>query len=308
MNTGALEGHSYEFTSVASCNMCRAGPASFRVLGRRLNTHQGLWPKGRRGLAVTVLGCRECGLVFPDPFPRPRKLEDHYAVAPEAYWKDEYFQDDPSYLSEQIATAKALLPSISNPSALDVGAGIGKGLLALERGGFQAFGFEPSPTFRELGLRRFGFDEGRFLLGSVENARYEEGRFHFINFGAVLEHLADPSGAIRKALGWLTPGGVFHIEVPSSRWLLARGLRAFYRMTGTDYVSNLSPMHAPFHLYEFEERTFRVHARAHGYELLRADHYVGDTFAPAILRPWLRAAMRATRTGMQLAVWGRRPG
>jgi len=297
---------SYLFTPVTSCNMCGGAPPDFEVLGRRLNTHQGLWPRTKRGLAVSVVRCRDCGLVFPDPLPQPERMEDHYDVAPESYWNEDYFQVKPDYFAGQIAIAKTLLGEVDDPRARAVGAGSGKGLVARERGGFQSFGFEPSPAFRNFGLSRFGFDADRFRLGSLEEAEYPEGSFHFVNFGAVLEHLSDPSGSLRKALQWLVPGGVFYVEVPSSRWLMARMLRVLYRLTGTDYVTNLSPMHPPFHLYEFETRTFRVHARDHGYDLVRVDHYVGDPFVPRFLRPIMRSMMRATGTGMQLAVWGRK--
>ena len=307
MTTQGPDVRSYDFNPVTRCNMCGAEEEAFRVVGRRMSTSQGLFPKRKRGIALTVLRCGRCGLLFPDPFPTPRALEDHYDVTPEAYWRDEYFRVAEDYFSAQIATARQLLGKGEGTRALDVGAGIGKGMVALERAGFEAHGLEPSPAFRDFGLRELDISPDRLQLSSLEKADYPPASFHFINFAAVLEHLPDPSGAIEKALAWLAPGGIFHVEVPSARWLLSRGLRIFYRLTGTDYVTNLSPMHVPFHLYEFTEASFRIHAEARGYRLARVDRYVGEVYAPAVARPILRSVMRLSGTGMQLAVWGRKP-
>jgi 2-polyprenyl-3-methyl-5-hydroxy-6-metoxy-1,4-benzoquinol methylase len=43
---------------------------------------------------------------------------------------------------------------------------------------------------------------------------FPEAHFDFITFGAVLEHLYDPSMSIHKAMSWLKPSGIMHIEVP----------------------------------------------------------------------------------------------
>jgi len=52
-------------------------------------------------------------------------------------------------------------------------------------------------------------------------------------------------------MSWLKTDGIMHIEVPSSDWLIARLLNFYYKIRGLDYVTNISPMHEPFHLYEF---------------------------------------------------------
>ena len=35
---------------------------------------------------------------------------------------------------------------------------------------------------------------------------------------------------------------------------------------GTNYVTNLNPMHVPYHLYEFDLKSFEVNAKKLGYE------------------------------------------
>jgi hypothetical protein len=58
---------------------------------------------------------------------------------------------------------------------------------------------------------------------------------------------------------WLAPNGQIYAEVPSARWLIGRMLNLAYRVRGIDYVTNLSPMHSPYHLYEFELKSFQRH-------------------------------------------------
>jgi hypothetical protein len=83
--------------------------------------------------------------------------------------------------------------------------------------------------------------------------------------------------------------------------------RWFYRVTGSDYVVNLCPMHAPYHLYEFTLQSFQAHGKACGYQVAHHEYYVCESYMPRVVKPLFDAAMRATKTGMQLAVWLRKP-
>jgi predicted SAM-dependent methyltransferase len=138
----------------------------------------------------------------------------------------------------------------------------------------------------------------------MEDVVYARESFDFITFGAVLEHLYDPAGSIEKAMQWLKPGGVMHIEVPSSRHLISRLINVYYTLIGTNYVTNLSPMHEPYHLFEFGLKSFEAHARRAGYTIRFYEYYpcTADPF-PKFLHPLLDYVMKKTNTGMQLAVW-----
>src|SRR3990170_2595049 len=102
--------------------------------------------------------------------------------------------------------------------------------------------------FRAVAIERIGITADRIALATVETAALPLVHFDFISFGAVLEHLHSPSLAIERALDWLKPGGVIQLEVPSSRHLVPRALNLYYRLRGTNFVTNTSPMHSPFHL------------------------------------------------------------
>jgi len=286
--------------------MCGAGPTRFEIMGMRLNRTQGLQPKQVSGIAVSIKKCRKCGLIFADPQPIPASLDDHYGTA-EGYWNSEYFAEDPSYFVNEIAEAKRLLAPRPCVRALDVGAGIGKAMKAMSAAGFDTYGIEPSEAFRAKAISHTGIPGDRISLATVEQAEFAQSSFDFISFGAVLEHLYSPSLALERALGWLQPGGIIQLEVPSSRHLVARCINLFYRLRGTNFVTNTSPMHNPFHLYEFGLRSFEDHGRRAGYEVAQHAYLVcAISHFPKFLHQALDWYMQRTQTGMQLAVYLRR--
>lgn len=292
----------YTFYEVKSCNMCGASVDHFKVLGKRLNQKQGFRPQTRNGITTTVMQCKACGLVFSNPQPIPESINDHYKVDPNKYWKQEYFQTTESYFKDEIEWIKRLLPERQGLKSLDIGAGLGKQMISLARAGFDAYGIEPSQPFYEMAISKMAISKDKLQLSSIEDASFENEKFDFISFGAVLEHLYNPAESIKQAMKWLRKDGIMHIEVPNSKWLISRMLNLQYKLRNIDYVTNLSPMHNPYHLYEFSLESFRLNGLINGYEIADSRNYVCDTFMPKLIDPLFKAYMRKTRTGMQLCV------
>jgi SAM-dependent methyltransferase len=280
--------------------MC--GDSDARTLGRRLNCHQGLRPRRLVGVATTVVECLTCRLIYANPRPVPVAFAQHYDRAPEQYWAPSYFAQAAGYFDASAASFRRLWGGSTTPRALDVGAGIGKAMASLELNGFDAFGLEPSPAFRDAAIAN-GVQPGRLQLATIEDAVYEPRSFDLISFGAVLEHLHDPAAALERAVSWVAPGGLIFVEVPSARWLLARLLNLAYRLRGLDYVTHLSPMHQPFHLYEFTPQCFERHARRAAYEVVEQRFLPCESFMPKPADRFARRIMAATGTGMQLELW-----
>lgn len=293
----------YTFKSVATCGMCGAAAEHFRMIGRRMNTSQGARPTRKLGVSVSICRCRSCGLIFPNPIPVPATLEQHYGRPPESYWSPQYFQVSPDYFAKQIQTFERLRQSSGTAKVLDIGAGIGKGMRALERAGYDAYGIEPSEPFRARAISTMGISEERLRPDSLEEASFADASFDWVTFGAVLEHLYEPNVALGNAARMLRPGGLIHAEVPSSNWFTNRLNRLVYRVQGLDYVANLSPMHPPFHIYEFALSSFERWAKAHGCRVVHHEFMVCRSFLPKPVDPLARWLMKRTDTGMQLEVW-----
>jgi 2-polyprenyl-3-methyl-5-hydroxy-6-metoxy-1,4-benzoquinol methylase len=144
----------YKFQYIEECAMCGALNTSFNTLGKRLNKSQGANPRRKVGITVTIQQCSSCDLIFSNPMPIPESLQDHYGVPPENYWVDSYFTVDENYFRGVInwlAENKDITPGLK---ALDIGAGIGKCMIALERAGFDVYGIEPSIPFYERALNK----------------------------------------------------------------------------------------------------------------------------------------------------------
>src|ERR1700675_221022 len=117
----------YYFEVIENCEMCGNSIANHKLLGQRLNQSQGLSPKKKSGITVSVKKCTQCNLIYSCPQPIPFDIQDHYGVPPESYWQNaEYFQVMPDYFSTQISRAIKLLVHVPGMRALDVGAGLGK--------------------------------------------------------------------------------------------------------------------------------------------------------------------------------------
>lgn len=281
----------YSFRPVAECDMC--GAKRFRLLGLRMNGRQGLNPKAAEGVAVSVKQCRNCGLIFSDPQPIPESISDHYGMPPEDYWTTLV---PPDFMAGEIATAKRLLAFREGMTALDIGAGRGEGIKALLAAGFDAYGLEPSQPFYDRAVKEIGTD--RLKQATVEQADYPPESFDFITFGAVLEHLYSPRLALDRAMGWLKPGGIIHAEVPSADYLVSKLFNLYFRLRGTNFVTHISPMHPPFHLFEFTPKSFQR------YQIAELQHMVCDFVdIPKLLQPALRWWMERTNTGMEIVVY-----
>lgn len=294
----------YYFETVDHCEMCGDPIQGHHIMGQRLNQSVGLHPRRKTGISISVMKCSNCSLIYPQPLPVPFDFHDHYGTPPEDYWKESYFKPQSDYFSKQIKDARKLLGQREGMTALDIGAGLGKCMIALNEAGFDAWGLEPSRPFYDRAISKMNIDPQRLKLGMVEEIDYQEASFDFITFGAVLEHLYHPAASIEKAMRWLKPNGVIHIEVPSSRHLIGKIFNLYYRLRGTNYVTNLSPMHVPFHLYEFGLDSFKqLGERLH----FSIEHHYTDVceimFLPRFTHPLLRRYMEMTGTGMQLTVY-----
>jgi len=293
----------YNFQEYTHCNMCLSSKDQFKLLGRRLDKAHGYSPKKKVGVVNTIMRCKNCQVVFANPLPIPNDIQDHYNMDPTEYWPKEYFNIAANEFRTQIDHLKKIKGINNGDKYLDIGAGLGKVMIVLEKEGMDVYGIEPSEAFHRMAIEKMGIDKSKIQLTDIERASFESNYFDFISFGAVLEHLYYPGESILKAMEWLKPGGVIQIEVPNSQYLLTKCLNLFNKIRMSEYVSHLSPMHPPFHLYEFSTKTFEKHAELNGYTVLDQNIDVCTTPGPKLLSMILDPIMNMMNTGMQLTVW-----
>jgi len=188
----------YYFEDIYRCEMCGDDTPSHKILGQRLNQSQGVSPRKKIGISVSVKKCCKCNLVYSSPQPVPFDIQDHYGIPPDSYWLPIYFNVDEKYFLNQIQQAKKILAFKPETAALDVGAGLGKCMIAMERAGFLSYGFEPSKPFYERAINKRGISEEKMKLGAIEEGEYPHKSFDFITYGAVFEHLYHPAVSLKK--------------------------------------------------------------------------------------------------------------
>lgn len=298
----------YSFITVDRCNMCHSDTASHKLTGKRLNNHQGLRPRKKGGISVSVYRCPACGLVYSNPMPVPENIQDHYGVPPESYWNDQSFVVPGGFFNRELDELEGLMGSLKNKKALDVGTGLGIGMIPMQERGMDVYGIEASVPFYERAIEKMNIPKEKLQCVTIEEAEFEKESFDFVNFGAVLEHFYDPSACILRGMNWLKPGGYMFIEVPSSNYLVTKWLNRYYKLTGSDYVSHISPMHQPYHLYEFLLECFVAHAKINN-NLYSIAYYRYEPFT-AYMPGWLDKIlvwyMKKTNKGMQLCIYLRK--
>lgn len=297
----------YYFLEKENCDICGKPTISNKILGQRLNKSQGLNPKIKTGITVSVIKCHHCKVIYSNPQPIPFDIQNHYGTPPEDYWKAEYFIYNNQYFVKQLQIVNTLLHNNEKRKALDIGAGLGKAMISMENLGFDAFGFEPSEPFYNKALQEMKINPTKLFLGKIEDIEFEEESFDFVNFGAVFEHLYNPKDCLQKALKWTKKNGIIHIEVPSSRWFIPKLINLFYKLRGTNYVTHLSPMHSPFHLFEYDVKCFEELAISLNFKIEKVEYEICEIyFIPKFLKPFFRYYMKKTNTGMQLIVYLRK--
>jgi SAM-dependent methyltransferase len=293
----------YTFKKITHCNMCESQNDNHKILGKRLNKSQGKNPRNKTGITTTIQKCSNCGLIYSNPQPIPFDIQDHYGVPPESYWKDDYFIINENAFDHDFKRIQSLIDFKKNLKFLDVGAGLGHQMLYYYNKDFDVYGFEPSIPFYERAVNKMNIAKERLKNETIEETNYEPDQFDFISFGVVLEHIYDPSLALKKALSWLRPGGIIHIEVPSSEWLINKLINIYYKVVLSDYVGNISPMHEPYHLYEFSLNSFKQNGAKNNYRVVHYDKYVCKSYMPKSLDGLVTWYMKRSGTGMQLSVW-----
>jgi 2-polyprenyl-3-methyl-5-hydroxy-6-metoxy-1,4-benzoquinol methylase len=203
-------------------------------------------------------------------------LDQHYQMA-----ADEYFENYAS--PAKIRSALHLLGEAGKlikgrGRLLDIGAGRGELLQAAIEAGWSAVGIEPSASFAEQISRH---SQAEVRQDSLEDCHFESESFDVVILSAVLEHLYDPSRTIGEIARILRPGGVLFLDVPNEAGLYFRIGNLYQRVRGRDWVVNLAPTFAPFHVFGFSTRS--LHALLAKYHLRPKQWriYAGQALVPS---------------------------
>ncbi len=239
------------------CPLCEAPVHQAQRLGRRGGAAHG----ARCGVETTIHRCRSCHLVYQHPVLRPEgnPYEDHPP--------DDYFNAHSAIAKVESGQAIALQASGllgRTGRLLEVGCGRGDLLRGAANLGWECAGIEMTPSYAEHARARYGL---RIETGDVGASRLLSEEWDVIVMAAVLEHLYDPLGTLRRVAAALRPGGVVYIDVPNECSLYTRVGNSYQRLRGRDWAVNLSPTFPPFHVVGFCPTSLRQACDAVGLEV-----------------------------------------
>jgi SAM-dependent methyltransferase len=260
-----------------------------------------------------VVECRACRFRYLHPRPDAQELARFYAPDYAAYSLKLKPGDalSPEQVSlnrrfRRIALHRLRLlrrfrpPPWTGMRVLDVGCGNAAFLLELlRRHPVEAWGMDINPQ----SLAELAKLDGRLKLreGDLASSTLPQRYFDVVTLWHVLEHDGDPVGALRRAAGWLRPGGLLLAEVPNAGGLIAR-------ICGSSWLG----WDLPRHLGHFAAPTLRRAAEqaARWAEVQVLHRY---TLAPLTLSPllasWIiRRRRRQGRSRMKRVAYHRLDG
>jgi SAM-dependent methyltransferase len=227
----------------------------------------------------------DCDLLYVFPQPAPEALDTIYppeyrpfqfhALRGPARWGRDFVQG---------GKARAILALAAGAPILDVGAGSGALLRQIARVKGDTAGLWAN-DFSERILEPLAREGFRIIAGPVESLDLPE-RFQVICMNQVIEHLANPVGAVTRLAALLSPGGHLFIETPSIDGADSRLFRDRY----------WGGYHIPRHFWLFSEASLRQLLTGGGLRVTEVRYLCSPSFwiqscHHALLdRGWLRTA------------------
>jgi 2-polyprenyl-3-methyl-5-hydroxy-6-metoxy-1,4-benzoquinol methylase len=184
------------------CNICHA--TEFDVLSTR----------DRDGKYLRTVICKDCGLVWSDPFP----------LNPTEYYQKDYrilykgtFEPKIKHIYRAAKNALTRYQGLKSflhgkKEVLEIGSGGGEFAYLLTQLGFAVRGIEPNEGYGNYSKSEYGLD---IQIGFAQNTEFVSESFDFITTSHVLEHVDDPTLVLKKLHDWLKNDGILAIEVPN---------------------------------------------------------------------------------------------
>lgn len=254
---GAGEEGVHPLTEVVACPVC--GKREYKVIrgatydaGISLQDLRQMYcASSDKGLLDQLVRCLGCGLVYLNPRIRQDIILDGYRSA-----------RDPLFIAQndaRILTFKESLQGImrrhgispkSHPKVLDIGCAGGAFPKAAHDLGFHPVGLEPSVWMANEARLRYGLD---IRSGILEESDFPESPFDMITLWDVIEHLADPSAALRRIHSLLKDHGVLLVNYPDHASFMRRVLGFRW------------PFYLSVHLFYFDPATITRLLADHGF-------------------------------------------
>jgi SAM-dependent methyltransferase len=208
--------------------------------------------KSRDNLPLKTIICRNCGMVWSDPF--PIDTLNYYSKDYRLEYKGTF---EPKlkhiYRAARVATDRVnkIQKYLLKPkqSILDIGSGGGEFLYLLQLLGHSVHGIEPNEGYGNYAKCEYGLNVD---VGFVQDRTFQYEQFDIITVWHVLEHLTNPLETLKSAHHWLKDDGILVVEVPNVMSVCQSPKSRFHTA----------------HLYNFNENTLESIGQKAGFKVL----------------------------------------
>ncbi len=204
------------------------------------------------GVKTAIVRCRDCTHLYPNPMPFPVETLDKVYVDAEEYFHDHALEEKKANALKLVGEFETRIGNRGR--ILDVGCGTGELIWAAKESGWDFEGVDPSSEFISVGKERLGV-EGR--VGTLEQARFDDGSFDAVVLSGIIEHLYDPFATFSEVHRVLKPGGWIFFDVPNEDGLYMLAGNLYMKLMGRDWVVVMAPTFPPYHVQGFNPRSLK---------------------------------------------------
>jgi len=209
-----------------------------------------------------VVKCENCGLVYTNPQPDRRLIEEHYQ---EEYYKEWIEKQMERRIPMWERRLKEMKEYKKNGSLLDVGCGLGTFLKLAKEERFEIYGTEISEYACRYVKDNLKIDVFR---GDLEEAHFPPVNFDVVTVWHTLEHLPNPKATLKEINRILRKDGLLVVATPNMNNFITRILYILAKRKKLMLFSNQAK---EWHFYHFSAQTITSMLKKAGFNIIKRD-------------------------------------
>lgn len=215
-----------------------------------------------RGVDFHYKLCRDCSMVYQNPQPEMKDLENRYD---ETYFDYEIENEENFFNLMMLGLKDIRFDRIEkrfpdSPGMMDIGCATGRLLSHFKDKGYRTQGVEICEESATYGIQQRDLN---IFIGPLEESKFEPESFDFIHSSHVIEHVPDPTLMVKKIYEYLKPGGVAVLVTPNIGGMQAKLTKEKWRSSIGD------------HIWLFNKRTLRRLLKREGFKIKKVKTWGG---------------------------------
>lgn len=209
--------------------------------------------------SIKYVQCNNCGLVYANPLPVDKELEEFYS---NIYHECREPEINRARFTRYMLRRLRLIEKLkSKGRILDIGCGAGYFLLLARQSGWEGFGLDVSKWASDYARNSYGLE---VTTGTLKTAHLPQDWFDVVLLNHVLEHFPDPSAELNRVYRILKQSGIVVVDLPN-----------FASLTSRVYRERWSLLMPNEHLYQFTPQTLCRLLEKAGFKVIKSSTVSG---------------------------------